>query len=160
MARSLDSPVMEWVRRATGSAVVITDPRGDVLLMRRAYPPFDWVLPGGGAEAHESPSETALREVREELGLQVELRTLTGVYYQADHPAGEVLHFVFTAVLPPDAELTPCPGEVAEIGLLRPDVLPEPMSPSTGRRLLEALAERPQPLPVTLDPASEPGFGR
>ena len=64
---------MDWVRKATGSAVVITDPAGRVLLLRRAYPPFDWVLPGGNAEAGESSVETALREVREETGLPIEL---------------------------------------------------------------------------------------
>jgi len=52
---------MEWVRKATGSAVVIVNGRGEVLVLRRSYPPFDWVLPGGNAEVGESPVETALR---------------------------------------------------------------------------------------------------
>lgn len=36
-------------------------------------PPY-WVVPGGGVEPGESPAETARREAREELGLEVRLR--------------------------------------------------------------------------------------
>lgn len=34
-----------------------------------------WVVPGGGVEEGESPAETAVREAREELGLEVRLRS-------------------------------------------------------------------------------------
>ena len=96
---------MDWARKATGSVVVISDQTGRVLLMRRAYPPFDWVLPGGNAEAGESPVETAIREVREEMGLEVALDHMTGVYYQTDHRAGEFIHFVFASAAADDAPI-------------------------------------------------------
>jgi 8-oxo-dGTP pyrophosphatase MutT (NUDIX family) len=111
---------VEWVRKATGSAVVITDPAGRVLFRRRAYPPFDWVLPGGNAEAGESPVETALREVREEMGLRVQLDRMTGVYYQQDHRAGEFIHFVFASAIADDTRIQPDPNEVAEYGFFPP----------------------------------------
>jgi 8-oxo-dGTP diphosphatase len=146
---------MEWARKATGSAVVITNERGEVLVLRRSCPPFDWVLPGGGAEAGESPIETALREVREETGLDIELDRMTGVYYQADHRAGEFIHFVFAAVVADDVPIRPDPGEAAEYGLFSLDHLPEPMSPSTRLRLLDALKPDAARLPVTLPPRAE-----
>jgi len=146
---------MEWVRKATGSAVVMTDPSGRVLLLRRAYPPFDWVLPGGNAEAGESPVETATREVEEETGVKVELERMTGVYYQDDHQAGEFIHFVFAASLPDDVPIRPDPGEVADHGLFPPNELPEPISASTRQRLLDALAPEPRRLPVTLAQTAE-----
>lgn len=146
---------MDWVRKATGSVVVMVDPSGRVLVLRRSYPPGDWVLPGGNAESGESPVETAVREVREETGLAVVPERMTGVYYQADHPAGEFIHFVFVAGLPPGVEVHPDPGEVAEHGFFAPDRLPEPMNPSTRRRLLDALASAGPLLPVTLSPGSE-----
>jgi 8-oxo-dGTP diphosphatase len=59
---------VDWARKATGSAAVIVDDEGNVLLLRRAYPPGDWVLPGGNREVGESPVETAVREVAEETG--------------------------------------------------------------------------------------------
>jgi 8-oxo-dGTP diphosphatase len=37
-------------------------------------PPY-WVVPGGGVEPGESPADTAIREAREELGLDVRLRS-------------------------------------------------------------------------------------
>jgi ADP-ribose pyrophosphatase YjhB (NUDIX family) len=141
---------VDWIRKATGSAVVLADDSGRVLLLRRAYPPHDWVLPGGNAEPNESPSETALREVHEETGLEVNLERLTGVYYQADHRAGEFIHFVFRGHMPDGASVQPQATEVADWGLFAPDSLPEPISPSTRLRLLDALADRPPSLPVAL----------
>lgn len=38
-----------------------------------------WTLPGGGMEIGETPEQTAVREVREESGLDVELGPLLGV---------------------------------------------------------------------------------
>jgi len=146
---------MDWVRKATGSAVVMMNLDGEVLVMRRAYPPHDWVLPGGNAEAGESPLETATREVLEEMGLRIQPERLTGVYYQADHRAGEFIHFVFACKIPADARIETDPAEVAEYGFFAPDGLPEPMSPSTRRRLLDALAPEPPPLPITLPPGTE-----
>lgn len=146
---------MEWVRKATGSAVVITDPSERVLLVRRAYPPFDWVLPGGNAEAGESPVETATREVKEETGLDLELDRMTGVYYQDDHQAGEFIHFVFASALAGDGRIRPDPKEVAEYGYFPPNALPEPISASTRQRLLDAIAPEPLLLPVTLAPRAE-----
>jgi 8-oxo-dGTP diphosphatase len=123
--------------------------------MRRAYPPFDWVLPGGNAEAGESPVETALREVRQEAGLHVQLDRMTGVYYQQDHRAGEFIHFVFASAIADDNRIQPDPNEVAEYGFFSPDRLPEPMNAAHRRQLLDAIAGETGRLPVTLSPGAE-----
>lgn len=147
---------MDFVRKATGSAGALLTSDGRVLLVRRAYPPHDWVMPGGNADADESPTDTFRREVREETGLDVEPERLTGVYYQDDHRAGEFIHFVFVARLPDDPQVQTDPAEVSDWSLFAPDDLPEPMTPSTRRRLTDALATTPQLLPVELPPGSEP----
>lgn len=151
---------MEFARKATGSAGALVAPNGQVLLVRRAYPPYDWVMPGGNADADESPTETFRREVREEVGLEVEPERLTGVYYQADHRAGEFIHFVFRARIPADAPVRIDPAEVAEWAFCALDALPQPMSSSTRRRLADALAATSQMLLVDLPPGSEPAGGR
>jgi ADP-ribose pyrophosphatase YjhB (NUDIX family) len=146
---------VDFVRKAMGCAAALVAPDGRVLLVRRAYPPHDWVMPGGNAEADESLLETLRREVREELGLTIDVERLTGVYYQPDHRAGEFIHFVFVARIPADPSVRADSNEIAEWSLFAGDSLPEPMSPSTRRRLVEALGNQWPTLPVELEARSE-----
>jgi ADP-ribose pyrophosphatase YjhB (NUDIX family) len=54
-------------------AVVITDDQGRLLLTKRAVEPGIglWCLPGGFIENNETPEATAMREVKEETGLEI-----------------------------------------------------------------------------------------
>lgn len=54
-----------------------------VLLLRRAVEPGfgAWDLPAGYLDPGESPEQAAVRETREEAGLEVELLGLAGVYH-------------------------------------------------------------------------------
>jgi len=53
-----------------------------VILHRRAYEPGAgrWSMPGGFVDLGETVEDAARREVREELGIDVELGALVGVY--------------------------------------------------------------------------------
>lgn len=62
--------------RGAGGARV-TDGAGRVLLVREASAPERWILPGGGNEPEETLEATAVREVREETGVEC---ALTGVW--------------------------------------------------------------------------------
>lgn len=58
-------------------------PAGDgLVLVKRKFEPYvgDWCLPGGFIEAHESPEDSAVREVYEETGLTVDMDRLLGAY--------------------------------------------------------------------------------
>jgi ADP-ribose pyrophosphatase YjhB (NUDIX family) len=46
---------------------------GDAVLLRMHDKYHKWLAPGGHIELHEDPTEAAVREVREEVGLNVEL---------------------------------------------------------------------------------------
>jgi len=61
-------------------ALVVRD--GRVLLVKRAIQPFlgRWDIPGGFLEEDEHPEAGAVREVREETGLEVQLTGLLGFY--------------------------------------------------------------------------------
>ncbi len=61
------------------SAVIFNKDREKILLTRREDN-NQWCLPGGGMEPGESASETCIREVEEETGLQVTIKRLIGVY--------------------------------------------------------------------------------
>lgn len=57
-----------------------------VLLTHRTIPPFKdtWVLPGGKIDFGESIEEALKREVMEEIGIEVKVGRLLGVF---EHPA-------------------------------------------------------------------------
>ncbi len=79
--------------------VVIENDRGEVLLMRRNTEPFKgtWVLPGGYVEAGETVEQAAVREVKEEVGLDVALTRLLGVYSTPGRdPRGAVVSVAFS----------------------------------------------------------------
>ena len=51
-----------------------------VVLVKRAKDPKGWALPGGKVEGDETVGAAARREVKEEVGTKVNLRSLFGVY--------------------------------------------------------------------------------
>ena len=63
--------------------VLIRDEEGRILLVRHVE--GRWQLPGGAVDPGETPSETARRECREELGAVVEPVRLAGVFGGPEH---------------------------------------------------------------------------
>lgn len=61
---------------------------GGILLIQRAIEPSygKWVFPGGYVDRGESLEAAAIREVREECGLDVRLTRLLGVYSSPGNP--------------------------------------------------------------------------
>lgn len=58
---------------------VIRDDRGRILLLHRNKPDLSWwEIPGGQVEEGEAPEAAAIREVREETGLEVRIGGLLG----------------------------------------------------------------------------------
>lgn len=58
-------------RKRMGAGLLLTDHADRVLLVEPTYKPY-WEIPGGAVEACESPRDTTIREIGEELGLPVE----------------------------------------------------------------------------------------
>jgi 8-oxo-dGTP pyrophosphatase MutT (NUDIX family) len=67
-----------------GAGVFVRDDRGRVLLVCRADS-GNWTLPGGMLETGESITQTAVREAREETGLDVAITGLVGIYTDPGH---------------------------------------------------------------------------
>ena len=63
-----------------GCSAVIFDKDREKILLTRREDNNQWCLPGGGMEPGEDASETCIREVEEETGLQVRIKRLIGVY--------------------------------------------------------------------------------
>jgi ADP-ribose pyrophosphatase YjhB (NUDIX family) len=90
-SRSLSPAAYRWMKRRIarglrfGVAARVEDFRGRILLVRMspesAWTP-NWVTPGGGAEAHETPRNAILREIREETNVRVRRLRLWKVYHE------------------------------------------------------------------------------
>lgn len=129
---------------ALGAAVVLVDGARRVLLVRHNYGRRNWEIPGGISEAGESAEDTARRELREEIGVEIEIEVLTGVYWEPQwrHVGGH--HFVFRAHLANGpAPRIADPGEIADLGWFSADAPPRPISDFTLRRVRDALAGGP-----------------
>jgi 8-oxo-dGTP diphosphatase len=138
---------MTWPGRRVGAATVLLRHEHEVLLVHHTYGRLNWELPGGASEPGEPIIETALRELGEETGLAARAERLTGVYYDAEHDAH---HFVFLCRPNGDEEPKSNSAEISECAYWPLDSLPRPISDFTVRRIEDALAESPQPLPVSI----------
>ncbi|SFE48807.1 ADP-ribose pyrophosphatase YjhB, NUDIX family [Paenibacillus catalpae] len=132
-----------------GAAAIITNAEGKILLVKHSYGKNNWDLPGGKSEINESVQQTAAREVLEETGLQVEIGTLTGIYYD---PAYDMHHFVFIAACDGDQQPIPNSPEILECRYCTPDDLPRPISDFTYNRILDALNTDRRPPFHTIGP--------
>lgn len=81
------------------AACLILDPTGRVLLGRQAYGHRLWGLPGGVVDPGETPVTAAIREAREEVGVDVTVDALVGMYLLHGGDWPDVLAHVFLARL-------------------------------------------------------------
>ncbi len=88
-------------RQVLAAGVLVWNAGGDLLLVK-TWSRDHLILPGGLVEEGESPADAVLREVAEEVGLTIELRSLVVVeHLPADnaHPASVQLVFDSTPLL-------------------------------------------------------------
>jgi ADP-ribose pyrophosphatase YjhB (NUDIX family) len=124
-------------RVRVGTGVIITDDRGWILLEKRSDSGM-WGLPGGRIEPGESIAESAIREVKEETELNVEITLLLGVYSEPENRIvtfldnGDVVHSVDIIVEAKiiSGELS-CSHESEELKFFNPTALPSDIVPSS-----------------------------
>ena len=110
--------------------------QGQVLLTKRED--FEvWCLPGGQVDEGESLAQAAIRETKEETGLDVELTRLVGVYSRLGGFSD--VHGILYAARPIGGEIRLQPGETVEVGYFPADELPDEMLVGQKRRILDAL---------------------
>ena len=64
---------------------MISDKQNRILMLKASYGRLGWGLPGGALDPEETIHEALIRECREELGCEIEVQYLSGVYYHAAH---------------------------------------------------------------------------
>jgi 8-oxo-dGTP diphosphatase len=112
---------------------------GKVLLVHRSIEPYlgFWDIPGGFCEADEHPAEAAIREAREETGLEIELTGLLGLWM--DEYAGSATLNVYYLARPLSRRIQT--GDDADgAAWFAPDALPKHIAFDNGRRALAVWA--------------------
>ncbi|GAA4935936.1 hypothetical protein GCM10023224_15920 [Streptomonospora halophila] len=145
-------------RKRVAAQSIIHDGAGRLLLVDPSYKP-DWDLPGGMVEANEPPADAARRELREELGLEIELHGLLCVDWVEPHgPWDDLLVFVFdggTLTAEQAAELTPTDGELADFAFFAYPQAQERLRDYVWQRTRAALASKQTPSRVYLHGGQE-----
>src|SRR4030065_450209 len=106
----------------TVDIIIEIDSKG-IVLIKRKNPPYGWAIPGGFVDYGESLEEAALREAKEETGLQGELIKQLHTY---SDPSRDKRFHTISPVFIARAKGTPQAADDAEeIGIFTKDNLPE-----------------------------------
>ncbi len=102
-------------------ACTLVDVQGKIVLLKRSIEPQrgHWVMPGGYVDRGEEVTAAAIRETREECGLDIRIQDLLGVY---SYPGNTQVVVVYTAKSIAGQLLAG--DETAEAGLFHPDEIP------------------------------------
>ncbi|MGW5195220.1 NUDIX domain-containing protein [Kribbella sp. NPDC004138] len=141
-------------RKTAAGGALIRDRDGRILFLEPTYKPtLD--IPGGIVESNESPYEACCREVREEIGLVLDIGRLLVVDWVPAHgPWADSLAFVFDGGVLDGDTLTLDPTEACAHYFLPLDEAAPRLRPSMTRRLALAQESLTTGIPVYAD------FGR
>ncbi|MFK3981288.1 NUDIX hydrolase [Micromonospora sp. NPDC050397] len=140
-----DAPKANTLVPACG--VLAVDDQGAILLQRRRDT-GQWALPMGKMEIGETPSECAVRETREETGIDVKVTGILGVYSDPGHIVaytdGEVRQeYEVTLLARPVGGALTANDEASEIGWFLPDELASlDIHPTMWRQITDYLRQR------------------
>lgn len=124
-------------RFAVTAGALITDASGRVLLLKHRFRPgAGWGMPGGFIEAGEQPEEALRRELREEVGLEVEkLKLFTTRAFKTPNQ----IEIVFTARAVGDTNQLSF--EIQKAAWFSPGDLPAELSKDQAQLIKGALAD-------------------
>jgi len=123
----------------TSVVAVIVNGDDQVLLTKRNIPPFlgEWVMPGGKIDLGEPIQEALKREVREEVGLEVEVGRLIDVFEHVT-PGEDNYHFIiiYYQCTPFSCDIAHNHDEVAEARWVGRDELAQYKMPAGAQFIL------------------------
>jgi len=126
---------------SSAAAGIVLDEARRVLLVQRAIEPHkgDWALPAGYQEIDETPAQAAVREVREESGIESEVIELFDLVFVADRRRTSNLAVFLCRAIGGRLD----PGDDAlDARWFDLDALPQNLGFGNGPRLLERLRGR------------------
>lgn len=142
-------------------AAFLTDDAGRVLLCQQSHGHRLWGLPGGRIRLGESPLHAVVRDVRTEIGMEIDVVDLVGLYQLTGHTCGEdvpdVVMHVFRSRSAGGEAVVNEPGRICRVSWFDPADLPAAVTATTRAALADALAGRAGVLrEVQRDPEPEP----
>ncbi len=134
--------------------VLIRDAAGRVLLCETQFK-SDWELPGGIVEPYESPRLGAIREVREELGIDLDVGKLLVVDWMPPYLGwDDAIEMIFDGGIVDEADLAEWslqPAEIRGVRLCSLQEAAELVTPLAHRRLALAASLGPDQMAYTED---------
>ncbi len=137
-------------RLVPAASTVVVDSEGGLLMAKRTDNEL-WTIPGGGMKPGETIAEAAVREVKEETGIDVEVVALIGIYTNPQHVVeysdAEVRQqFSVCFACRPMSGTPATSDETSEVGYFTPDEI-EGMDvhPSIRLRIQHFLDDRSEP---------------
>jgi len=105
--------------------IIIEMEHGGIVLIKRKNPPLGWALPGGFVDYGESLEEAAVREAKEETGLDIELVQQIHTYSRPDRDPRQ--HSISTVFIARASGQPTAADDADEIGLFTQAALPLPL---------------------------------
>lgn len=147
-----DDPQAPAANSVVPSANVVVVNDDDALLVIHRTDNDNWALPGGALDLGESLVTTAVREVKEETGIDCEVTGLVGIYtdpkhiivYTSDGEARQEFSVLFTA-RPTGGVPTPSSESREVLWVPRQQILELNMDRSMRMRVQHYLDARPEP---------------
>lgn len=81
-------------KKRMGSGIILLNEHHEILITKSPYRDY-WTIPGGTVDENESPRRACIREVKEEIGLDILDVRFMCVDYQNNSEKGESLQFLF-----------------------------------------------------------------
>ncbi len=146
-------------RKRISAGCLLFDEEDRLLVLQPTYK-ATWEIPGGVVEANEAPRTAVIRELREELGLDLRPQRLLVVDYSGETGTRtESLQFIFlgpTLSAGQIATITLPPAELAGFRFLPPQQALSLVNRKLGRRVRHALQARNRPDAVLYLEEQEP----
>ena len=124
-----------WRPTTRGVKAIIVNKENKILLVEHTYG-GGWFLPGGGLKRKEDPTHGMIREIKEEVGIEVKgVKELFGIY-QSDYEYKKDTIYVFVVAVSAFS-FERHNIEIKNVTFFDPNFLPENTSPGTKRRVQE-----------------------
>ena len=141
--RRLTCPDCSYIFYLTPATVtcVLAEQNGKLLFVLRRYEPGkgQWCLPAGFVEVGEQPSECAVREAKEETGLDVEITGIYDTWATDEDPRTPVISIAFTAIV--TGGVLAAGDDATEAAFFDMSDLPEPIAFADHRRIVRTYIE-------------------